>query len=201
MQIRKYKNGNFAVKREPDCDIPLNDPDFGKGLNLLFDLVNSCNLDFQIAGEEGCVGNYAMYYPLYNAYTGLLYLPTSYDCNDYIVGKWVHLFGRPLSSTDIESLLEDDVISVEEVSCYEVWQLNCLNYGDGWMIKDKIRLGEIIFLAREKLKSDILRTLNDQLNIQVDSRRVLLLEENSTLEIRAKKQGLPLFTLVTKKYK
>lgn len=201
MQIRKYKNGNFAVKREPDCDTPLDDPDFGKGLNLLFDLVNSHELDFQIAGDEGCAGNYAMYYPLYNAYTGLLYLPTDYDCNDYVAGKWVHLFGCPLSSTDIESLLEDDVISVEAVSCYEVWQLNCLNYGDGWITKDKNKIGEIIFLAREKLKPDILRTLNDQLNIQVDSRRVLLVEENGTLEIRAKKQGLPLFTLATKKYK
>lgn len=110
MQIRKYKNGNFAVKREPDYDIPLDDPDFGKGLNLLFDLVNSHELDFQIAGDEGCAGNYAMYYPLYNAYTGLLYLPTDYDCNDYVTGKWVHLLGRPLDSIEIESLLEDKEI-------------------------------------------------------------------------------------------
>lgn len=25
MEIRKYKNGNFAVKREPEYDLPLND--------------------------------------------------------------------------------------------------------------------------------------------------------------------------------
>ena len=34
MKIRKYKNGNFAVKREPDYDSPIDDEGFGRGLNL-----------------------------------------------------------------------------------------------------------------------------------------------------------------------
>ena len=62
MKIRKCKNGSFFVKREPEHDTPLNDADFGNGLNLIFDLVNSAELDFVIAGDEGCADNFHMYY-------------------------------------------------------------------------------------------------------------------------------------------
>lgn len=194
MEIRKYKNGNFAVKREPEYDLPLNDSDFGNGLNLIGDLVNSSELDFDIAGDSGCAGNYAMYHPLYNAYTGLLYLPTDYDCNDYTAGKWVHLYSRPLDENDIESMVAREFIPAEQISRYEVWQLDCLYYGDQWVVNDQIRIGEIVFLETN-LRSDILRTFRDQLNIQLDARRVLVVEENDTLEIHARKDRLPLFAL------
>lgn len=194
MEIRKYKNGNFAVKREPAHDLPLNDSDFGNGLNLIGDLVNSGELDFDIAGDSGCASNYAMYHPLYNVYTGLLYLPTDYDCNDYATGKWVHLYGRPLDENDIESMVAREFIPAEQISRYEVWQLDCLYYGDQWVVNDQIRIGEIVFIETN-LRSDILRTFRDQLNIQLDARRVLVVEENDTLEIHARKDRLPLFAL------
>lgn len=194
MEIRRYKNGNFAVKREPEYDLPLNDSDFGNGLNLIGDLVNSGELDFTIAGESGCAGNYAMYHPLYNAYTGLLYLPTDYDCSDYAAGKWVHLYGRPLDENDIESMTTEEIIPAEQISRYEVWQLDCLYYGDQWCVNNQMRLGEIVFIETN-LRSDILRTFRDQLNIQLDARRVLVVEENDTLEIHARKDRLPLFAL------
>lgn len=114
MKIRKCKNGSFFVKREPEHDTPLNDADFGNGLNLIFDLVNSAELDFVIAGDEGCADNFHMYYPLFNHYTGLLYLPTDYECADYIAGETVHIIGRKPDRYELESLISRGILEKQE---------------------------------------------------------------------------------------
>ena len=98
MIIKAFKNGNFNVKR----------PNLSEG--LIYDLIHSHELDFQIAGDEGCASNYDMYYPLYNHYTGLLYLPTGQDCTDYLEGKTVKLVGRVLDEYELESLTEEGII-------------------------------------------------------------------------------------------
>lgn len=77
---------------------------------LLWDLINSIELDFSIAGDEGCAGNFDMYYPLYNYYSGELFLVLGKDCADYLDGKPVELVGREPDKDDIEWLKEGGVI-------------------------------------------------------------------------------------------
>lgn len=99
MIIKAFKNGNFNVKSEGAHDS-----------DLISDLCNAHELDFKIAGDEGCAGNYDMYYPLYNHYTDLLYLPTGKDCSDYLAGKTVKLVGRTLDNDEREALEGEGVI-------------------------------------------------------------------------------------------
>lgn len=98
MEIVKLENGNFKVSGE------------GLGYNLLDDLVNSHELDFTIAGDEGCASNYDMYYPLYNHYTGLLYLILGSELTAYEQGEWVLVEGRELDDNDREELEREGVI-------------------------------------------------------------------------------------------
>lgn len=98
MKITQFKNGNFNVKR----------PKWSEG--LIYDLVNSHELDFIIAGYEGCTSNYDMYYPLYNLNTCLIYLPTGQDCMNYNSHKTVKLVGRVPDEHDLELLREEGII-------------------------------------------------------------------------------------------
>lgn len=99
MKITAFKNGNFNVKSDSLED-----------LNLISDLCNDPALDFQIAGDEGAASNYDMYYPLYNHYTGLLYLPTGKDCHNYEQGKTVKLVGRELDEDEIQDLKDEGIL-------------------------------------------------------------------------------------------
>lgn len=98
MKITTFKNGNFNVKYDENSH------------DLLDDLVNSIELDFTIAGDEGCASNYDMYYPLYNSYTGLLYLPTGQDCQDYADGLTVKLVGRELDEDELQELKDEGIL-------------------------------------------------------------------------------------------
>lgn len=98
MKITAFKNGNFNVKR----------PELSEG--LIYDLINDPSLDFTIAGNEGCAGNYDMYYPLYNHYTDMLYLPTGQDCMNYNSHKTVKLVGRPLTEDERKDLEDEGII-------------------------------------------------------------------------------------------
>jgi len=103
MKIKRFKNGNFSVRiEESDNKYPhyLERNDF----ELIIDLCDSIELDFCIAGDEQCVSNYDMCYPLYNANTDMMYYPTGSDVADYANGKAVRLCGRKLTSDDIEEL-------------------------------------------------------------------------------------------------
>lgn len=197
MKIKKYKNGNFSVQREPDYDTPLDDPDFGCGLNLVFDLVNSAELDFNLAGDEGCAGNFDMYYPLYNYHTGLLYLSTGANCKKYAEGEWVHLYGRQLDKDDVETMLDEDLITEDQLRKFEVYQLEMWMDGDGmWVQNNQYNLGEIILIEHENLKADLLRAMFGQLRVEIDPRKVLLDDSyDGFCEIVARKHREPLFRL------
>lgn len=95
MIIKKFKNGNFNVKHEPKYD---------NSDNLIEQLCNSSELDFMLAGEVGCLGNYSIYYPLYNAHTDLIYVVTGRDCYKYKQGKTVKLYGRVMDTEELEAL-------------------------------------------------------------------------------------------------
>lgn len=199
MKIRKYKNGNFAVKREPDYDSPIDDEGFGRGLNLVFDLVNSAELDFELAGEEGCAGNFDMYYPLYNAYTGLLYLILGADCARYASGEWVHIYGRKLDKSDIESLIEEGILTGECIRKFDIYQLDMWPDEDGdWRQNNQFRLGDIVLVEYQNLKLDVLKALKEQLKIDIDPHYVALdtaFAFDGGYEIIARKQRKPLFYL------
>lgn len=95
MKIVEFKNGNFNVKKENgDAD-------------LLQSLLYSAELDFQVAGDEGCASNYDMYYPLYNSYTDKLYLILGSEMASFEEGKTIKLVGRDLSE-DERKELEDN---------------------------------------------------------------------------------------------
>jgi hypothetical protein len=95
MKIVAFKNGNFNVKKE--------DGDF----DLLESLIYSAELDFQVAGDEGCATNYDMYYPLYNAYTDKLYLVLGSEMASFEEGKTIKLIGHVLSE-DERKEIEDN---------------------------------------------------------------------------------------------
>ena len=88
MKIKKFKNGNFNIKAD------------NKGAVLLHDLYDSASLDFAPAGDEQTASNYHMAYPMFSHFTGMLYLPTSIDCERYAQGKSVKLVGRPLTDEE-----------------------------------------------------------------------------------------------------
>ncbi len=73
-------------------------------LSLYFDLLNDADFDFQCAGDEQCVGNFDMAYPVYDAYSGLIFFPTGKDCADYLDGKIVHLYGRIPDQDEIDAI-------------------------------------------------------------------------------------------------
>lgn len=98
MKIKAFKNGNFNVKADET------------GRELLYDLVNSIELDFTIVGDEGCASNYEMYYPLYNFHTGMLYLVLGQDCENYKQGKTVKIVGRELDEDVIEMLKAENIL-------------------------------------------------------------------------------------------
>lgn len=85
MKIKKYANGNFTVKIEPEYD---------SEKNLIVALCNSHELDFTIAGEPGSMGNWDMFYPLYNYNTDLVYFISGDDCERYEAGQTVRLYGH-----------------------------------------------------------------------------------------------------------
>lgn len=96
MKIKEFKNGNFNVK--------VDEIEPGFTPDLVFELCNSHELDFVIAGDEGCVSNYDMYYPLYNHKTDMLYYPTGNDCQAYAEGKSVKLVGCPITDEERKDL-------------------------------------------------------------------------------------------------
>ena len=90
MTVAKYPNGDFRVRMdEYDNDILLE----RQGIELIWDLINNVELDFDLAGDQACASNYEMYYPLYNAYTGQMYLILDHDLEAYRRGQEVLLRG------------------------------------------------------------------------------------------------------------
>lgn len=200
MKIRKCKNGSFFVKREPEHDTPLNDADFGNALNLVFDLANSAELDFTIAGDEGCADNFHMYYPLYNYYTGLLYLPTDYECADYIAGRTVWLPGRKMNADDLRALLDCGVLDENSVLYCDVWQLGCW-YGPetGWVENDRFRLGSVLLENEPQQVAQLCSMLHAQLDINLHARRFRIAEETeNSFELQYRSNGKPFLLLEQK---
>ena len=88
MKIKKFLNGNFNVRREPEDD-----------MNLIVSLCNSAELDFFVPeGDEGepyCLGNaIGMAQDVYNANTNRIYTITNKDQKIWATGFSVKLTAK-----------------------------------------------------------------------------------------------------------
>ena len=89
MIIKRFKNGNFNVKHEADYDY--ND-------NLIEQLCYSAELDFCTTSEWWSLGNwslddYGMAMDLFNYKTGLIYIVTDSDIEQFKHGRIIKLIG------------------------------------------------------------------------------------------------------------
>ena len=84
MIIKRFKNGNFNVKHEAEHDY--ND-------NLIEQLCNSAELDFCTTSEWWCLGNHGMAMDLFNYKTGLTYIATDSDIEQFKHGRTIKLTG------------------------------------------------------------------------------------------------------------
>ena len=90
MIIKKFKNGNINVKIEKNYD--------DASESLLFHLLNSSSLDFEIAIDldgfemmDYCVGNFETATDLWNSNTQKMYTILGNNAIDFMVGKTVKL--------------------------------------------------------------------------------------------------------------
>lgn len=90
MKVKKFKNGKINVKFEKDYD--------DKNENLLFHLLDSSELDFEIAIDSDgyemidySVGNFDCATDLYNYNNGKIYTILNNDIMDFMNGKTVKL--------------------------------------------------------------------------------------------------------------
>ena len=90
MKVKKFKSGNINVKFEKNYD--------DKNENLLFHLLDSSELDFEIAIDSDgyemkdyCVGNFDCATDLYNCNNGKMYTILGNDAVDFMSGKTVKL--------------------------------------------------------------------------------------------------------------
>ena len=110
--IYDYSNEYHEIyaKRNPDFSYTLaRDPsaEVTRDTSLPFDLLNS-TLDFVIASNDYCVNNYEMAFDLYDCYTGRLYRVTFTDCEDYMNGKIVTLYGHVPDEDEREAMIGFD---------------------------------------------------------------------------------------------
>ena len=84
MIIKRFYNGNFNVKHDPEYDY--ND-------NLIEQLCCSAELDFCTASEYWSLGNYGMAMDLFNYKTGLSYIVTDSDIEQFKQGRTIKLKG------------------------------------------------------------------------------------------------------------
>ena len=74
--------------------------------NLMIALLWELSLDFAIAGEDGCMGNYDMYTPLYSYKTDKLYLILHSEAEKWKEGEIVRIYGREVDEEEREEIEE-----------------------------------------------------------------------------------------------
>ena len=97
------EDGSFTCKRPDDFSCLETE-------NLAIALLWEGSLDFVIAGEDGCLGNFDMYTPLYNYNNGMLYLVPYSTADEWKEGKEVTIYGRIPDEDEmkeIERFMED----------------------------------------------------------------------------------------------
>ena len=97
--FRFNKNNSFTCKRPEvfSCE---------ETESLAVALLWESGLDFEIAGEDGCLNNFDMYTPLYNFKTGLLYLIPYSVSDEWKNGKEVTIYGREVDEEELKNISE-----------------------------------------------------------------------------------------------
>ena len=97
---KRNQDFSYTVARDPSYSVT-------QDTSLPFDLLNS-TLDFVIASEDYCVSNFEMAFDLYDFYTGRLYRVTFTDCEKYMNGELVTLYGHIPDADEQQRLMEFD---------------------------------------------------------------------------------------------
>ena len=74
--------------------------------NLMIALLWELSLDFTLAGEDGCMGNYDMYTPLYSYKTDKLYLVPHSETKKWKEGEIVRIYGREIDEEERKEIEE-----------------------------------------------------------------------------------------------
>lgn len=86
MKIKEFKNKNFNVHLEPNYDT------IADSQYLIAALCNSAECDFQLLGDEYCLGNSEIGQDLYNSKLDKSYVVTGSMLRDFRQGKSVKLY-------------------------------------------------------------------------------------------------------------
>lgn len=115
------RHGIYAKRNSDFSYILARDPanPVTQDTSLPFDLLNS-TLDFVIASEDYCVSNYEMAFDLYDFYTGRLYRITFLDCEDYMNGVPITIYGHVPDDEEQERLIEFDHDLFPDKECFRV---------------------------------------------------------------------------------
>ena len=91
------EDGSFTCKAPEifDCD---------ELRSLAVTLLWESSLDFELSGEDGCLGNFDMYTPLYNENNGMEYLIPYSVSDDWKNGKEVTIYGKKLNEEEMKDI-------------------------------------------------------------------------------------------------
>lgn len=96
--FRWNEDGSFTVKRGDDFTYDEE--------GLIWDLINEPTLNFEIAGEDGCAGNFDMYTQLYDHMTGKLYLVLYSTQEEYREMNEVTVYGRDVEDDELAEIYD-----------------------------------------------------------------------------------------------
>lgn len=74
--------------------------------NLAISLIWEKNLNFELAGEDGCISNYDMYTPLYNWAQDKLFLIPYSEAEKWKRGEIVRIYGRKITDEERKEIME-----------------------------------------------------------------------------------------------
>ena len=94
------EDGSFVCKASEEA---LKSPDTQ---NLMIALLWESSLDFALAGEDGCMGNYDMYTPLYSYKTDKLYLMLHSEAEKWKEGEIIRIYGREIDDEERKEIEE-----------------------------------------------------------------------------------------------
>ena len=94
------EDGSFVCKASEEA---LKSPDTQ---NLMIALLWELSLDFALAGEDGCMGNYDMYTPLYSYKTDKLYLMLHSEAEKWKEGEIIRIYGREIDDEERKEIEE-----------------------------------------------------------------------------------------------
>lgn len=101
----EYKNGNIAIRYDPDTIADSKKDD----VLTISDVLSEIDCDF--IGESYCLNNWEMGHTVYNVYSDLVYVFPWRSLESLEAGKTIRLYARKPDETDREILAREEFIS------------------------------------------------------------------------------------------